>query len=208
MLNQRRGSVRAPPAAAAAEAEAKPSPLRVHRCSCVWRPPPPPRGHCPRQAAAGCLLGATHQPLMTSPTPRRKVKGLEPRVWSNTFLVVARRPMYLTATLLPACVCGGGGGQRVERRRQGAGEGSCLPTFRACHLDASQPASSSGSPPPTQSAHLGQLAVRAPKAGVVDLETVLKAPHIGLPAGAAGRRRRRRGARACRHRHTHARAMS
>lgn len=40
-------------------------------------------------------------PLMTSPTPRRKLNGL-PFDWSNTLRLEVRRPMYWTNTRLPA----------------------------------------------------------------------------------------------------------
>jgi len=40
----------------------------------------------------------THQPLITSPTPRRKVKGA-PLLASNTFPFDLRRPTYFIATL-------------------------------------------------------------------------------------------------------------
>ena len=40
---------------------------------------------------------------MTSPTPRRKVKGLLPLVWSNTLPLDASRPTYFICTRLPPC---------------------------------------------------------------------------------------------------------
>lgn len=41
--------------------------------------------------------------LMTSPTPRRKVKVLFPLVWSNTLLLDFKRPTYFTCTRFPPC---------------------------------------------------------------------------------------------------------